>query len=82
MLLRNRSVALSRKQDSGGHITDIKEKNIVSAYVNAGVYSFANCNILRKGCEELLSQSSDAFGEYYISGAVKKLIKEGYNSLP
>ena len=66
------------KFDSKNIINEIKEKNKISDYANTGCYCFENGHILKKYCENILSDNIRQNNEFYTSGVINAMINDNH----
>jgi capsule biosynthesis phosphatase len=66
------------KFDSKNIINEIKEKNKISDYANTGCYCFENGHILKKYCENILSNNIRQNNEFYTSGVINAMINDNH----
>lgn len=66
------------KFDSKNIINEIKEKNKISDYANTGCYCFENGHILKKYCENILSNNIRQNNEFYTSGVINAMINNNH----
>ncbi|MEM3063254.1 MAG: sugar phosphate nucleotidyltransferase [Nitrososphaerota archaeon] len=63
--------------DIDGKIVDIVEKVRISNYASCGAYGFKSFNLLKKYCELLLNLNIRQKEEFYVSGVIKLMIRDG-----
>ena len=66
------------KFDCKNIINEIKEKNKISDYANTGCYCFINGHILKKYCENILSNNIRQNNEFYTSGVINAMINDNH----
>ena len=64
--------------DSVGLVYEIAEKRVISAQAVAGVYFFQNGTDFLWGAEQVLEHNDRYNNEYYVSSALRYMIKDGH----
>jgi capsule biosynthesis phosphatase len=60
----------------GDRITNIVEKEKISDLANTGCYCFKDLLILKKYCQELISNQDKVKNEYYTSSVIKRMLND------
>lgn len=65
------------KTNSEGEVVEVKEKKKISNKANTGLYCFENALLLKKYCQKLLDSNITTNNEFYTSGVLQHMIKDG-----
>ena len=75
MKTENKDPIYSYITESGGKLTDIEEKTLISNNACVGAYGFSNTTILENTIKEILLSNKKQKNEFYISAIYKKLLE-------
>ena len=63
--------------DNRGHITVVREKEVISRDATVGIYAFRTARILRDAIESMFAADDRTNGEFYLAPAYNYLIQSG-----
>ncbi len=68
---------------TGGRVTEIAEKRVISDNAVVGIYWFADAATLRDACEKVMAnEARHANGEFYISAVLDQYLQDGRTVRP
>jgi UDP-N-acetylglucosamine diphosphorylase / glucose-1-phosphate thymidylyltransferase / UDP-N-acetylgalactosamine diphosphorylase / glucosamine-1-phosphate N-acetyltransferase / galactosamine-1-phosphate N-acetyltransferase len=67
------------KVDKGGHVLEVKEKQVISNHATVGIYLFASGRDFIDGTLDMISKRDTTNDEFYIAPVYNHLIKQDKN---